>query len=261
MSQSSLLAWLQKPKAVVEPPSPAKATATDSTADQEKSASIPANAALPPDVGGEPLWKNAQPTLPQNVELRPCSKDDIPNLKRLTGLLLPIPYPERFYREILEDPLTNNITLLAVWHDDPAMKSVQKGRLVGAIRCRLLTGLPLREGQRAHDKSPMLYLSTLALLSPYRHYGIATQLLSSVMRRAIDDYGITSVGAHVWVANEDGLKWYRKRGFHEVGRESGYYRRLDPQDAVVMQRTTSVMDLVTEQCRARGTPGTKARPD
>ena len=63
-------------------------------------------------------------------------------------------------------------------------------------------------------------------------------------RRAIEDYGISSIGAHVWEANQEGLEWYRKRGFREVNRESGYYRRLDPQGAVVMQREVAVSDLL-----------------
>lgn len=90
----------------------------------------------------------------------------------------------------------------------------------------------------------MLYLSTLVLLSPYRGYGIAAKLLDVVVRRAVDDYGIGSVGAHVWEANEEGLAWYRKRGFKEVGREQGYYRKLNPQGAVVMMKDVGVMDLL-----------------
>lgn len=93
----------------------------------------------------------------------------------------------------------------------------------------------------------MLYLSTLVLLSPYRKHGIASHLLQTLTRRAIDDYGITSVGAHVWEANLDALEWYRKRGFCEIRRENGYYRRLDPQSAVVMQRKVSVMDMMSNR--------------
>lgn len=82
---------------------------------------------------------------------------------------------------------------------------------------------------------PMLYISTLCVLSPYRHHGIASALLSAIIARAVNDYGIREVGAHVWVQNHEGLEWYRKRGFLEIGREEGYYRRLDPKGAVVMR--------------------------
>lgn len=69
-------------------------------------------------------------------------------------------------------------------------------------------------------------------------------MLHCLTKRAVDDYGITRVGAHVWEANAEGLEWYRKRGFREVGTEHGYYRRLDPQTAFVMQRDVSVMDFI-----------------
>jgi ribosomal protein S18 acetylase RimI-like enzyme len=186
-----------------------------------------------------------QKALPSNVELRACKKEDISSLKHLTSLLLPISYQDRFYKEIIEDQLTNNITLLAVWHDDPTAKGREKGRLVGAIRCRLLPELTSAVQSKSQD-GRMLYLSTLVLLSPYRQHGIATRLLQTLTKRAVDAYGITSVGAHVWEANVEGLEWYRKRGFREVGREMGYYRKLDPQTALVMQRSVSVMDFVGE---------------
>lgn len=183
--------------------------------------------------------------LPTNVELRACIKEDIPHLKRLNSLLLPIPYPEKFYREIIEDPLTNSITLVAVWHDDPKAVSAEKGRLIGAIRCRILAHPP-SSGQNAVSPTsgPILYLSTLVLLSPYRTHGIASSMLKILTKRAVNDYCITSVGAHVWEANADGLEWYRKRGFKEVGREEGYYHRLKPGGAVIVQRDVSVMDMM-----------------
>lgn len=254
MPQSSLTAWLNQPKAVKEPPSapakqpepsvgsrpsqlptPPQDTKANSTFDDSK---------LQGDASAPRLFKLNKP-LPPNVELRTCTKDDIPHLKRLTSLLLPIPYPEKFYKEIIEDELTNNITLLAVWHDDPAARGNEKGRLVGAIRCRLLAQPPAQNSNPAKlIQDPMLYLSTLALLSPYRSHGIATHMLHCLTKRAVDDYGITRVGAHVWEANAEGLEWYRKRGFREVGREPGYYRRLDPQTAFVMQRDVSVMDFI-----------------
>ena len=92
----------------------------------------------------------------------------------------------------------------------------------------------------------MLYLSTLVMLSLYRGHGIASSMLEIMMRRAVWDYGASSVGAHVWEDNIEGLEWYRKRGFHEVAKEEGYYRRLNPQAAVVVQRNISVLDLLSE---------------
>lgn len=255
MPQASLMTWLNKPKAVSEPQVPSRtdeavqvipfqAPVSPLVHNHLPKGDQPAEQQPKSDVKAAPLFHFPQRPLPANVELRACTKADIPHLKNLTGLLLPIPYPEAFYKEIIADPLTNNITLLAVWHDDPSSRMSQKGRLIGAIRCRLLARSPGLNRSKQADDGPMLYLSTLVLLSPYRSHGVASHLLQTLTRRAIDDYGVTSIGAHVWEANADALEWYHKRGFREVGREIGYYRRLDPQGAVVMQRTVSVMDVM-----------------
>ncbi|KXT08645.1 hypothetical protein AC579_9420 [Pseudocercospora musae] len=212
---------------------------------------MPQSPAVPENISPQTPQPEQLPTppssssklLPVNVDFRACTHDDISSLKRLTSLLLPIPYPDKFYKDIVEDPLTNNITLLAVWHDDPAMIGKQKGRLVGAIRCRLLAHPQGEPSTRNHDK-PMLYLSTLAVLSPYRTHGIACHMLHILTKRAVETYGISHVGAHVWEANAEGLTWYRKRGFREVAREPNYYRRLEPQGAIVVQRDVGVMDLL-----------------
>jgi len=276
MPQSSLTAWLKKPATVKQPHVETAPKDEGPSVPAAKKEQLPTPPTSSPEGDGKhstdkagvsapstgslskPILGSPRPPLPPNVDLRACTKEDISAFKRLNSLLLPIPYPESFYREILEDSLTNNITLLALWHDDPALKGKEKGRLVGAIRCRLLAhppGSSLTDpgatraqggGQAgtAGTDGPMLYLSTLVLLSPYRHYGIATHMLNLLTKRAVDDYGISSIGAHVWEANDDGLEWYRKRGFRDVGREEGYYRRLNPSGAVVMQRQVSVLDFV-----------------
>ncbi|SMR51153.1 unnamed protein product [Zymoseptoria tritici ST99CH_1A5] len=252
MPQTSLTTWLNKPKAVKEskssvsagepaPVSPDSAHPGQRSATDEKQNRTQGNSSENVSIFG-----STRKPLPPNVELRACKKEDIAALKNLTSLLLPIPYQDRFYKEIIEDPVTNNITLVATWHDDAITKGRDKGRLIGAIRCRLLPELPSTIPQPKSDDAPMLYLSTLVLLSPYRHHGIATHLLQTLTQRAVDAYGITSVGAHVWEANDEGLEWYCKRGFREVGREEGYYRKLKPSTAVVMQRKVSVMDFVGE---------------
>lgn len=90
----------------------------------------------------------------------------------------------------------------------------------------------------------MLYISTLCVLSPYRSYGAATHLLQTVLRTAIEKYGVREVGAHVWEASAEAREWYAKRGFREEKREVGYYRRLKPQDAFVLKREVGPRDLL-----------------
>lgn len=255
MPQSSLMTWLGKPAAVTEPlPAPLPVKVTETTTAAGDAPSLPSiNASHDNDEKREDapvdtttsFLKGSKPVLPPNVELRGPTKEDMPAFKKLNSILLPIPYPESFYKEILAEEVDRSITLMALWHDSPSEIGKVKGRLVGAIRCRLFAKPPGNSASRARVEGPMLYLSTLVLLSPYRGYGIAAHMLDNLIRSAVDDHGITSVGAHVWVANEEGLQWYRKRGFKEVSREVGYYRRLNPQDAVVMLRDVSVMDLAS----------------
>ncbi|KAM0700609.1 hypothetical protein Q7P35_012330 [Cladosporium inversicolor] len=253
MPQSSLMKWLNKPATVAESPSaplPPNIPEAAKADDIETPPTPPADGEQhdktreqPPVDAPKFFLHGSKPSLPPNVEIRGPTKEDMPSFKKLNSILLPIPYPESFYKEILAEPVDRSITLMALWHDDPSNIGKVKGRLVGAIRCRLFTKPPGNSASKARVDGPMLYLSTLVLLSPYRSYGIAAQMLDCLVRSAVDDYGITSVGAHVWVANEEGLQWYRKRGFREVSQEVGYYRRLNPQDAVVMLRDVGVMDL------------------
>lgn len=248
MPQSSLMTWLGKPAAVKE--SLSKSTTATKPEAKETYSSPHTNEAGSEqsrntefENSAKSFLKGTKPPLPPNVEIRGPTKEDMPAFKQLNSLLLPIPYPESFYKEILAEEVDRSITLMALWHDSPADIGKVKGRLVGAIRCRLFAKPPGNSSSRARKEGPMLYLSTLVLLSPYRGHGIAAHMLDNLIRTAVDDYDITSVGAHVWTANEEGLQWYRKRGFREVNRESGYYRRLNPTDAVVMLRDVGVMDL------------------
>ncbi|KAI7531043.1 hypothetical protein KC331_g14343 [Hortaea werneckii] len=288
MPQSSLTAWLNKPATVKTPPVATPRQDEKPSAPSQTGEAGTTQHPTPPTQGlknSEPTCTTASstthseqnssktlssfqtplPPLPPNIHLRACTKADIPALKRLNALLLPIPYPEAFYREILQDEVTNNLTLLALWHDDPSLKDQEKGILVGAVRGRLLpsssststtkgatTTLPTtaaagttlstpKEGQR---EEKLLYLSTLVLLSPYRRHGIMTHMLRHLTQRAIREYRVSSVGAHVWEANTEGLEWYARRGFAVVGREEGYYRRLEPKGAVVVRRAVGVGDLL-----------------
>ncbi|KAF2712179.1 acyl-CoA N-acyltransferase, partial [Pleomassaria siparia CBS 279.74] len=174
------------------------------------------------------------PSLPSNVELVPLTEELMPAFKRLTSLTLPIAYPTVFFTESMEEPF-HGITLMAMWQVDPpssaTVPNVEKPRLVGAIRCRILP-------------SANLYISTLGLLSPYRSHGIATHLLQRIMIKASKEHGVKCVTAHVWEANDDGLEWYKKRGFEIIGREDGYYRKLKPSGAVLVRKWIGVADLL-----------------
>lgn len=132
----------------------------------------------------------------------------------------------------------HSITLIALWHptsakDTPNDQETGKlgGSVVGAIRCRLLP-------------SSQLYISTIGVLAPYREHGIAVHLLQAVVKKAVQEHGVTCVTAHVWEANEEGLEWYKKRNFDILGKEETYYRKLKPQGAYLVRKWIGVGDLL-----------------
>lgn len=56
---------------------------------------------------------------------------------------------------------------------------------------------------------------------------------------------ITSLYAHVWTENVEGLEWYKARGFEvEGGVVGGYYRRLSPDTAWVLRRRLGASDYI-----------------
>lgn len=186
-----------------------------------------------------------------NITIETVKTAYIPSLTRITGLLLPIRYPNSFYTAIITDPVVASISRVAVYHDHPGATLTDESaaswadKVIGGIRCRLE-----RLDSEPEDKQPAttLYIQTLHLLSPYRGHGVAASLLNSLLYdtsgadggRANSDlvkhYNIRSVTAHVHEANEDALKWYESRGFKlKEGVIEGYYRRLTPSGARIVQ--------------------------
>ncbi|KAF3399805.1 N-alpha-acetyltransferase 50 [Penicillium rolfsii] len=177
----------------------------------------------------------------------------IPSLTRITGLLLPIRYPNSFYTNIITDPIVASLSRVAIYHDHPVAAAPNSNassgsdKVIGGIRCRLERLDPDREVQGRVATN--LYIQTLHLLSPYRGHGVAASLLNSLIWASPPDsqgnfqvseivkhYNIRSVTAHVHEANENGLRWYVARGFEvQEGVVEGYYRKLEPSGAKVVR--------------------------
>ncbi|KAK5143846.1 acyl-CoA N-acyltransferase [Cryomyces antarcticus] len=236
MLQTSIAAWLDKPRAVREPPQSIPLSPR-----RDPPATIDTGRATPShhskSIRPRPT-ASSEPSVPPSINFEPCTDASLSSFRRLNALLLPIPYPSKFYDEIITDPITASLTLLAVWRDqdDVTQQAIDRRRVVGGIRCRLL--------RNPHDVTDTLYISTICILSSYRAYGIATQLLQTVIARAVERYNVTAVTAHVWEANAEALAWYKKRGFAVEAKEEGYYRRLRPQTALFVRRRVSVTDLL-----------------
>ncbi|KAG5288195.1 GNAT family acetyltransferase [Histoplasma ohiense] len=200
-----------------------------------------------------------------NVTIEPVKTAHIPSLMRITGLLLPVRYPNSFYTATITDSIVASISRVAIYHDHPvtditattfpttakAPSLSSSDKVIGGIRCRLE---PLPPPSELSVSCPLrqatnLYIQTLHLLSPYRGRGIAASLLDSLIydsasppgtpMRAVSGivrhYNIQTVTAHVHETNEEALLWYLARGFTiQGGVVEGYYRRLKPGGAKIV---------------------------
>ncbi|OJJ56008.1 hypothetical protein ASPSYDRAFT_97118, partial [Aspergillus sydowii CBS 593.65] len=200
----------------------------------------------------------------EHVTVEPVSTAHIQSLSRITGLLLPIRYPNSFYTATVTDPVIASVSRVAIYHDHPVAaapapaptQSPTSGtdKVIGGIRCRLerlptsSSEAPSQSGKKQEPTN--LYIQTLHLLSPYRGYGVAASLLNSLLFSSpsaspklgyklsdlVKHYNIRAVTAHVHEANEDGLNWYISRGFQvEEGIVENYYRRLKPSGARIVK--------------------------
>ncbi|PLB49186.1 hypothetical protein P170DRAFT_436811 [Aspergillus steynii IBT 23096] len=212
------------------------------------------------------------PTPHPHVTIDPVNTAHIPSLSRITGLLLPIRYPNSFYTATITDPVIASVSRVAIYHDHPVAAapatspataaSTGSDKVIGGIRCRLEPVPPMSAkrlpGKASRDPAN-LYIQTLHLLSPYRSYGIATSLLNSLLfstpppasseektglksgyrvSSLVRHYNIRTVTAHVHEANDEGLKWYVSRGFMvEEGVVENYYRKLKPSGARIVKLT------------------------
>ncbi|PWY75893.1 GNAT family acetyltransferase [Aspergillus eucalypticola CBS 122712] len=230
---------------------------------------------------------SGHPTPHPHVTVEVVSTAHIPSLTRITGLLLPIRYPNSFYTATITDPVISSLSRVAVYHDHPVaaaptsaapspstgLKTPTTGsdKVIGGIRCRLERLPPTTAGilqGRSNSEPTNLYIQTLHLLSPYRGCGIAASLLDSLLYSSsslssstssdprpdqqvsdlVKHYNIRTVTAHVHEANEDGLKWYIARGFKvEDGIVENYYRRLKPSGAKIVKLVLQWTDAPKEE--------------
>ncbi|KAI5851288.1 hypothetical protein DFP73DRAFT_471314 [Morchella snyderi] len=178
----------------------------------------------------------------EHIVLRPPTTQNIASLRRLNSLLLPINYPKAFYSDILASPTTTRLTRLAL-PPPPEGDGEGEGEGEGGGD----------GGEEKTQTGGAIYIMTLCTLSPYRHLGVGTRLVASVLRAAVE-LGCKEVYAHVWEANTEALEWYRRRGFDVDTGEvvKGYYSKLRPAGARVVRRRIGVGDAITFAARVGG---------
>ncbi len=127
-------------------------------------------------------------------------------------------YHDKFYKDVLE---AGELAKLAYYNDI----------VVGAVCCRV--------DSNSEPGKRKLYIMTLGCLAPYRRLGVGATMLAHVMDLVERDGNFHSVFLHVQVNNESALSFYRRQGFVVVDTKEDYYKRIQPADAHVLEKTVA----------------------
>lgn len=157
------------------------------------------------------------------IELGVITQHNIKQLKLLNQVIFPVSYNEKFYKDVLD---VGDLAKLAFFNDI----------VVGAVCCRIDTS----KGKRR------LYIMTLGCLAPYRRHGVGSLLLNHVFKICDKDKSISAIFLHVQVNNESALEFYKKFGFEIVQTENHYYKRIEPSDAYVLEKTLDKEGALTQ---------------
>ncbi|CAH1797384.1 unnamed protein product [Owenia fusiformis] len=148
------------------------------------------------------------------TELGDITVHNIKQLKRLNQVVFPVTYNDKFYKDVLE---VGDLAKLAYFND----------LVVGAVCCR----------EDKSENQRRLYIMTLGCLSPYRRLGIGSVMVEHVLKICENDGNFDNVYLHVQVNNDGAKAFYEKFGFEVVERKTNYYKRIEPADAFVLQKS------------------------
>jgi ribosomal-protein-alanine N-acetyltransferase len=142
--------------------------------------------------------------------------DDLPAVAEIEREVFSDPWSEKSFREALAHP---SIYFVAARGD--------ADELLGYVVAWFVAD----EGQ----------IANLAVAPSGWGCGIGRSLLDAALREAVLRKA-TEVYLEVRDSNERARRLYRSRGFEEVGRRRGYYRR-PVEDAIVLRRTLKSVDV------------------
>lgn len=148
------------------------------------------------------------------TDLGDVTPHNIKQLKRLNQVVFPVTYNDKFYKDVLE---VGELAKLAYFNDI----------VVGAVCCRE----DKTDGQRR------LYIMTLGCLAPYRRLGIGSVMLKHVLDICETEGNYDNIYLHVQVNNDSAIAFYDRFGFEIVEKKENYYKRIEPADAYVLQKT------------------------
>lgn len=142
------------------------------------------------------------------------TETNVSELKFINNVIFPIKYKDTVYQQMVA---CGDVSQLAYY----------RGTLVGAIGCNL-ENTP--EGVK-------LYIITLGVLAPYRNMGIGGKLLERCMLVVLKSLPeVVEAYLHVHTANDEAITFYQKYGFETSEVIHGYYKRLEPPNAVILKK-------------------------
>lgn len=157
--------------------------------------------------------------------LRPAVEGDLTAISRIEGASFADPWTEESFRRLMG--LKPAIFLVAESDTDAAVAGYVAAISVG------------EDGE----------ILNVAVKSTFRGRGLAGQMLDAVLIE-LAARGVSTAFLEVRESNEAARALYGSRGFAEIGRRRGYYRR-PVEDALVMRRVLEVAD--GEEYRSAGT--------
>jgi len=154
------------------------------------------------------------------------TKDNWQQLRRLNLSVFPVSYSDKFYADTYR-PELKAITRLAFYNDV----------LIGAVCCRYETvELTAERIINKSDQHRRLYIMTLGVLAPYRHYGVGRRLLEIILDHAKKTNDIEEIFLHVQTSNTEALAFYKAFGFENVGIINNYYKKISPPDCYIVSK-------------------------
>lgn len=165
-----------------------------------------------------------------NIEFETINEQNIDALRTLNNAIFPIRYDDRLYKDVLAcGDVTQLAYIASPVPSNICPNSVEEvnRNIVGAIACRL----------EKHSEGPKLYIASLGVLAPYRSMGAGSKLLRRILVFVSEELPeVTEAYLHVHSANEEAIRFYKRFGFLEDEIIRGYYRRLQPPDAVILRK-------------------------
>ncbi|HVX41675.1 MAG TPA: ribosomal protein S18-alanine N-acetyltransferase [Gemmatimonadaceae bacterium] len=150
------------------------------------------------------------------VTIEPVREEDLAGVVGIERAAFSDPWSPQSFRDALDHPAVYFVAA----RDDA-------GLVVGYVVAWLVAD----EGE----------IANLAVAPEAWGGGVGAQLLDAALAEAVAR-GVANMYLEVRDSNERARRLYRSRGFEEVGRRRGYYRR-PVEDAIVLRRTLTQMDV------------------